>query len=314
MSFGTGVYAFGARANRGATGDAALGIGDRGVWGGGYTAGTQTGIEYITIGSTGNAQNFGDLTAAHGYTGACSSSSRGVFADKLAIDYITISTTGNGSDFGDLSVQRDHPAGCSNSLRGLFGGGNGPSDVIDYITFASLSDATDFGDLTDGSQGGAALASITRAVFAGGVGSGTWAPANADRIDYVTIASATNAVEFGNLYQYRAQVRGCSNGTRGIFAGGTTGGAPQGGTGAVNIIDYITVSSTGDSTDFGDLTVTRERPGTMANATRAVMCGGYAGGIIHNVMDYVTIASTGNAADFGDLSRSVGGIGGLSGD
>jgi hypothetical protein len=37
----------------------------------------------------------------------------------------------------------------------------------------------------------------------------------------------------------------CSNGSRGIFAG----------TGATNIIDYITISTTGNAADFGDLSV-----------------------------------------------------------
>ena len=43
-----------------------------------------------------------------------------------------------------------------------------------------------------------------------------------------------------------------SNGTRCIFSGGQV--AP----GASNVIDYITIASTGDATDFGDLQTARK--------------------------------------------------------
>jgi len=69
----------------------------------------------------------------------------------------------------------------------------------------------------------------------------------------------------------------------------------------VNTIQYITTASTGNSTDFGDLTVARATYGGRAsNQTRGVFAGGYSGSD-SNVMDYITIASTGNALDFGDL-------------
>ena len=86
-----------------------------------------------------------------------------------------------------------------------------------------------------------------------------------------------------------------TGGTRGLLAGGYTGSN-------IDIIDVINVDSTGDATDFGDLTSSR-RPGQNAAAsrTRAIWMGGRASPINYNVIDYVTIASTGDAADFGDL-------------
>lgn len=39
-----------------------------------------------------------------------------------------------------------------------------------------------------------------------------------------------------------------------------------GGNGAVNIIAYITIASTGDSTDFGDLTVGRNTPAALSGS------------------------------------------------
>ena len=61
--------------------------GARGVFGGGYTAPATSFnvIQYITISSTGNAIDFGDLSAAKGLIGACSSSTRGVFSGGTVV-------------------------------------------------------------------------------------------------------------------------------------------------------------------------------------------------------------------------------------
>ena len=68
--------------------------GARGLFGGGYTpAGTTNVIDYITISTTGNAIDFGDLTSARQDSTACSSSTRGLFASggDNRIDFVTIS-------------------------------------------------------------------------------------------------------------------------------------------------------------------------------------------------------------------------------
>ena len=70
-------------------------------------------IDFITIATEGNAQDFGDLTAARSHGSGLSNSIRGCFAggsspDKTnVIEFVTIASTGNASDFGDLTVARD---------------------------------------------------------------------------------------------------------------------------------------------------------------------------------------------------------------
>ena len=76
----------------------------------------------------------------------------------------------------------------------------------------------------------------------------------------------------------------------GLFGGGGT-----------NVIQYITITTTGNSTDFGDLTVSRSYTAACASATRGV----FGGGSNQNVMDYVTINTLGNAADFGEFLLQV---------
>ena len=81
-------------------------------------------------------------------------------------------------------------------------------------------------------------------------------------------------------------------GSRGLFGGGD---------GPSNVIEYVTIATTGNAIDFGDLTVARYRLAACSNGTRGVWGGGYIS-TYSNVIDYVTIATTGNAIDFGDLS------------
>jgi hypothetical protein len=84
-------------------------------------------IEYVTIASTGNATDFGDLTANRNGGAGCSSPTRGLFGggtneagDAInVIDYVTIDTTGNAADFGDLTLARSQLGACSNGNGGL---------------------------------------------------------------------------------------------------------------------------------------------------------------------------------------------------
>ena len=94
-------------------------------------------------------------------------------------------------------------------------------------------------------------------------------------------------------------------GDRAIFSAGQT---PSN----VNTIDYVGISSTGNATDFGDLTSTERVGGASASShVRAIISGGAVPGGSAN-LDYIYIASTGNAADFGDLGWSAYGQAGMS--
>jgi len=60
--------------------DSATG-GARGVFGGGNNPTENTDIiDYVTISTTGNAQDFGDLTESKNQPAACASNTRGIFA------------------------------------------------------------------------------------------------------------------------------------------------------------------------------------------------------------------------------------------
>ena len=114
-------------------------------------------------------------------------------------------------------------------------------------------------------------------------------------MEYVAIGVKGNSVDFGDLTVARQIPNGLSNGSRGIFGGGTTTSA------VVNTIDYITIANTGNATDFGDIGGTTNQHACLSNDTRAVFAGGKENGSTTDTMAYITIASTGNTSDFGNL-------------
>ena len=81
-----------------------------------------------------------------------------------------------------------------------------------------------------------------------------------DVIDYITISSAGNATDFGNLTAVREDTAGISSPTRGVFGGGLNTDGNE-----VNIIEYITIASTGNATDFGDLSASKAYGGSSSN-------------------------------------------------
>ena len=186
--------------------------------------------------------------------------------------FITIASTGNSNDFGDC-VERGRKDTCfSNSTRGFTCGGN---DRID-----SPSPNTSHG-----------------------------------RIEMTIIQTKGSTIDFGEVGEDNGKSfftgnLGCNGGaasqTRGIiFSGITSPSAHR------NVIEFLTLTTFGNSKNFGDLLTSGGGGGVTAsgNQIRAVVrtSSAYDG----NILEQVTIATTGNATDFGDLNtgrRSYGSV------
>lgn len=276
--------------------------GDIGLFAGGTTGTALNTISYVTITSTGNTTDFGDLSETTFGLAACSSSTRGLFCSGRrpsttpanTIEFVTISSLGNAADFGDAGTALRNLGALSNETRGVLGGGANSSSVavniIEFVTIASAGNASDFGDMTSARQLVASANSSTRGLFAGGN-----SPSNV--IEYITIASAGNATDFGDLTAARQglSVGVISSSTRGVFAGGDTNGS-----GRLNTMDYITIASAGNAVDFGDLSTTKELPLSCSSDVRGLIAGGT--NVASNAIQYITIASTGNSVSFGELT------------
>ena len=262
-------------------------------------------------GSTRFNQDLGQLEFYTGYEWRTVSSydgsgrGRGVFGGGETptlvsnIDYIQISTLGNAVNFGNLLVLRQNPGAVSSSIRGVFAGGETPSNVnnIEYITLASEGNAIDFGDLAQSgavnnvARYKAGCGSSTRGLY----GSGS-TPAASNVIEYITINTLGNSLDFGDLLTTGLNNGACSSPTRGIFADSQL---------ASFTIQFVTIASTGNAVYFGDLTHTTNYDANRccSNSIRGINFGGGPSPLL-NVIDYITIATTGNAIRFGDLTQS----------
>ena len=285
------------------------GLGTRGFVMGGFGGGDPTAeeIQFITISTLGNAQDFGELlqgsqSAFHGLGNRINAFYAGgsqVPAGLNVIQKITVASLGNAVDHGDLTAGvRANGAAVSNTIRGICAGGNLGSpatNVIEYFSLIQSGNSVDYGDLSAAEEGleGAINSSTRGLIF--GVGS-----YGGNTIEFITMSTTGNTTDFGDLIQGVGDAAGGCNSTRGVVGGGL-GPSPVNQT---NIIQFVTIATLGNSQDFGDLTENRNGLGAMSSPTRVVFAGGSVFPAHKNVMDKIEILTTGNAVDFGDLSNT----------
>ena len=227
------------------------------------------------------------------------------------MDLIEIATAGNATDFGNLSDGgRDYPAGCGSATRGIFFGGSEPGfrNIIDFVIMSSSGGANDFGDMLIAPLTNFALSNATRGITAGGLTAPTPSYTTNNSIEFITIASAGDATNFGDLSEVNSYAATCASPTRGIF---NQGGTPT----YKKTIEYITIATGGNATRFGESSKAgASAPMGASSTTRGV----FAGGQFDNpypqtdIIDFITIATEGNAQDFGDLTAATSHGSGLS--
>ena len=283
-------------------------------------------IEYLTISTLGNTDDFGNLTQSHGNgssQGGCASRTRGMWLSgqlgsspsySNIIQFVTISALGNATDFGDLNSARAAVGNLSNQIRAVCFGGSlsdGSKPVqIDAVTIASTGNARDFGDMAFHVNNTANFASTTRGFLAGG--SINPVP-RIDITQYITIMTEGTTTFFGDLTAVGDGVGrgvynavGYSNATRGIIHGGRDANNNH-----KNCLQYITMSTTGNSVEFGDVAVGASQQMGGSSPTRGVVGAG-ANPSATNALEFVNIISLGNAVDFGDCTGRDEVLGGCS--
>ena len=292
------------------------GLGARALFTGGQAPGNTDAIDFITISTLGNSQDFGNLTTSLSNTGSGASRVRGLICGgepiRADIEFVTFASTGNATDFGaDLPGNQRGPMNVSSATRTCVAGGYSAGspfprqNTISYVTMASTGVAgQDFGDLTNGIRlfnGGMSCNSTTRGIWVGGSddSSGT------THMDSITIATLGDSTDFGNATQSNGGPKGNCNATRGVWAGFFTPDVSSN-------IEYVTIATTGNTQDFGDLTVARAFcQSSGCSPTRGVWAGGATPSRV-NVIDYVELMTLGNAVDFGDTIAATNEGGGMS--
>ena len=169
-------------------------------------------IEYVNIMTTGDAIDFGDLQTSRRANGALGSPVRGVVVAGCTptifgnIEFFTPQSKGNAVDWGEMDRKRS-PFAFSNSIRGIIAGGfQSPSsrlNSIEYLTIASEgTNVSDFGDLSLRKDAGGAnghSSNHVRGLLTGGYSQP--ASDNINNIDFINIATAGNALDFGECSQ-----------------------------------------------------------------------------------------------------------------
>ena len=212
------------------------------------------------------------------------------------IGYITIASTGNATDFGDLTVARSQLASLSNETRGIFIAGQGSGgtqyNVMEYITIASVGNTIDFGDLNyPANDGKAAYLSATSSTTRGIIAGGQWSTTVISDINYLTIATTGNSSNFGSLTIARRSLSACSSNTRAVFSSGF------GSSGYVNNIDYVTIATTGNASNFGNAVAELTSPGATSDKITGIFNA--------STPSFITIATTGNATSFSNAGNTA---------
>ena len=279
-------------------------------------------IETFNIATEGNAIDTGfDLSVSVSDAAHASSRTRAVIAgggnggDNRTLQHFNMASLSNSVDFGDTTRGVFRCDGHSDNTRMVIAGqASGNDNTMELIIIPTLGNAVDYGDLHTTMELPKACGSPTRALFGGGDDNGDGNPVN-NNIQFCTIATTGNALDFGDLTAVKQGCSGLSNSVRGCFIMGNIGYVA--GNTQLNNIDFVQIASTGNAQDFGDSTTqqTSQNGGTASNSTRGLFFGGYSAPAnpsnstphIH----YININTKGDSTNFGDLTVASGGCGGV---
>ena len=299
----------------------------RGIFASGYTPNSVKNIDVINIASTGNATAWGEVLGnGMAFGGGASNNNRGVFTGGFegapangrvnTIQALTMPTNGDIYDFGDLTYTSQQMAGAGNETRGVYSSGYSyplaPStdafqQAFYEINFASSGVAAGFGEIPTNASSRSmnAIQTQTRGFFCGGEGTYKSPSVQNRKITEITFATRGSAITFGELSGESKGGASMESHTRAVVVLGGNATSPEA---FKDTIEYFTMATRGNTTDFGNAS---SNTGSINdNAATNTIRGVYHnartsdGGSNKNILEYVTIASTGNATDFGDLTSA----------
>ena len=157
-------------------------------------------------------------------------------------------------------------------MLGYFGTPSASSGSrIDYINIQSMGNSIRFGDLTVNRYTLGAGSNSTRGLFTGGYQDGLSPDTDVNAIEFITIATLGDALDFGDLVEAK-DMGGGGAWSNGVIGGGMGGFKSDGNNST--IIEYITISTTGNASTFGDLFESKHNIASASNSVRAIGAGG----------------------------------------
>jgi len=215
-----------------------------------------------------------------------------------------------GNNWATVNTFTEMQNSPGNRGRGITAGSYpGEVEHIEFINIATKGNSLDFGEMTEHQGLMDAASSSTRMVISGGYNSGFGGGAVTD-IQYVTMASEGNTIDFGDQTQVTYGTGASSSSTRALIMGGnrTPDVSPfDDGNDGNNTICTIEMATIGNAIDFGDLSARRAYPSACGDPVRMVLFGGYSNDVGSPLglrsSDTVIYASHGNGVDFGEASH-----------
>ena len=215
--------------------------------------------------------------------------------------------TNVGAGTGDIS-----PYSFGGTQYGYHHGGNEPSlNTIGRYSFTSDGDSADVSTLTVARAQCGGVSSSTHGYSVGGnSGPPSWAH---DVIDKMAFASEDAATDVGNC-STDGDRAGTHSSTHGYGYGGKAFTPSQT---VVNAIDKFSLSSDGNASDIGNMTVGRYMIASNSSETHGYACGGSNAipawaPTIQDTIDKHSFSSDGNSTDVGDLLQTGSGYSGAS--
>lgn len=185
-------------------GNACVSDATRGVTINGYNSGGYvTAMEYITIATRSNPASFGTMdNPARQFHDGVADNSRGVInggyydgGGTYYMRYITIQTLSEHTSFGSTDNRSYGTQGESDSIRGIWTGGVNGYNGSTYITIQTTGAASSYATLTYYTRHHGCVSNGIRLVNCGGYYSYSY-----NIMDYFTIQTTNNAIDFGDLY------------------------------------------------------------------------------------------------------------------
>ena len=214
------------------------------------------------------------VSVSGGVDGVCSVSftAPSDVGDDPITGYLAVSGTGFGATGGSSPI----------SVSGLAAGTATTFNVFAINDYGHSSPAVT----------GSITPSASRAVFSGGADASS---TTSNVIQFISPATTGDASDFGDMGRAMNSSSSFASSTRGCITVGFDGGH-------TDTLEFITIASTGNSTNFGTHYTHYAGAGLSSN-TRGVIGGCRTNSTVRlDTMEFFTIASTGNSTDFGDLT------------
>ena len=220
------------------------------------------------------------------------------------IERFSVTSDGNTVDWADLN-EIGNGNGSSSATHGYMAAGHvgtpHATNRIEKFPFASQTNGTDVGDMTNAVNQSSGFQSLTYGYTGGGRFSGS---PSTDVIDKYAHATDGNATDIGNCVgNTYYDPAGINSRTNGYIGGGIVLGSP-GGTNLYNMIQKVSFSSDGNSTDIADMTRYNGGVRGCGTETYGYICGGYTipGDFYDNKIEKFSYSSEANTTDIADLS------------